>query len=315
MSRDLVMRVGLDMPHLPAGHKVEPILRSALAEHAQKGLRPSSAPLPPHLARIWEPSQFGLDKVAYYHDAGEDDRRAMLALCARRVLEEAYFIEKSGLAYTGKMILLSETTEERMLYALFGADEASHLRAIGSWLPDAHPTRADDQFLSLLSELIESGQRDTLVFVIQVVLEGWGITHYGDIARACKSDGLRQTLLAIVKDEARHHGSGVQLWAARAVSPAVIEEVVEVLARFLGMVRVGPVGVLSVIERVADGLTRAQRLQVLRELGGEAHAATRLALLRRLMEKAGAAAIVEALESRGLFTPCAAEDVLGEEAA
>jgi hypothetical protein len=73
--------------------------------------------------------------------------------------------------------------------------------------------------------------------------------------------------------------------------------------------------VLSVIERVADGLTRAQRLQVLRELGGEAHAATRLALLRRLMEKAGAAAIVEALESRGLFTPCAAEDVLGEEAA
>ncbi len=317
MARELTTRVGLDLPHLPAGDKVEPILRAALAVHQSKGLRSSSAPLPPHLARVWEPSQFGLDKVSVYRDAGEDDRRAMLALCARGLLEEAYFIEKSGLAYSGKMILLSETTEERMLYALFGADEATHLRAIGSWLPDAQPTRTDDVFLALLSELIEQGERDTLVFVIQVVLEGWGITHYGDLARACKSDGLRQTLLAIVKDEARHHGSGVQMWGSRAVTPRVHEEIVEVLVRFLGMVQVGPVGVLSAIMRVQDGLTRAQQLTVMRELDSEAHAGKRLLLLRRLMEKAGAGPIVDALETRGAFRPRSAEDVivLGGEAA
>lgn len=315
MSRELTIRAGLDLPHLSAGHKVEPILRAALAEHHKKGLRPSSAPLPPHLARVWEPSQFGLDKVGYYRDAGEDDRRAILALCARSTLEEAYFIEKSGLAFTGKMILLSETTEERMLYALFGADEASHLSAIGSWLPDTHPVRTDNAFLALLADVIEQGERDTLVFVIQVVLEGWGITHYGDIARACKSDGLRQTLLTVVKDEARHHGSGVQLWGSRVVEPRVHEEIVEVLVRFLGMVQVGPVGVLSAIGRVADGLTRDQRRTILGELGCEAHAAHRLTLLRRLMEKAGAGSIVDSLESRGAFRPCSVEDVsaLGEE--
>lgn len=309
MAREISTRAGLDLPHLPSGHELEPILRAALAEHVPKGLRPSASALPPHLARVWEPTQFGLDKVSYYRDAGEDDRRAILALCARGLLEEAYFIEKSGLAYTGKMILLSETTEERMLYALFGADEATHLRAIGSWLPDTHPTRTDDAFLHLLSEVIEQGERDTLVFVIQVVLEGWGITHYGDIARACKSDGLRQTLLAIVKDEARHHGSGVQIWGTRTVTPRVHDEIVEILVRFLGMVQVGPVGVLGSIVRVAEGLTRAQQQQVLVELDGEGHATKRLTLLRKLMEKAGAGSIVEALESRGMFRARTAEDV------
>lgn len=300
---NLTPKVALDMRHLPADNKIEPILRASLGEIARAAM-----PLPPHLARVWEPTQFSLEKASIYNDASEDDRRAMLALCARDVLEEAYFIEKSGLAYTGKMILVSETTEERMLYALFGADEATHLSAISAWLPDSKPTRADGPFLALLAEVIEAGERDTLVFVIQVVLEGWGITHYGDIARACKSDGLRRALLEIVKDEARHHGSGLQLFASRPCAPRAKDEIVEVLVRFLAMVQAGPQGVLSAIARVSGDLTQAQRRRTFEELGGESHSAIRLELLKRLMEKAGATDIVAALESKGAFRPFSAQE-------
>ena len=307
MATPIIPRVAFDLPHLPADHRIEPILRAALGD-VMSGR--AVAPLPPHLARIWEPSQFGLDKSSIFLAASEDDRRSILALCARDTLEEAYFIEKSGLAYTGKMILISETTEERMLYALFGADEATHLRAISSWLPDAHPVRAESPFLALLADVIENGERETLVFVVQVVLEGWGITHYGDIARACKSDGLRRTLLSIVKDEALHHGSGLQLFAARPPSARAHEEIIEVLVKFLGMVQAGPQGVLSALSRVLGDLTVEQRRATYAELDGEAHAGLRLELLRRLMDKAGASSIIDGLVSRGAFRPLAAQEAV-----
>ena len=49
----------------------------------------------------------------------------ILQLCNLEILEEAYFIEKAGVGYMGKMILLAETTEERMLYGLFAAHDCS----------------------------------------------------------------------------------------------------------------------------------------------------------------------------------------------
>jgi len=146
------------------------------------------------------------------------------------------------------------------------------------------------------------------VFVVQVVLEGWGITHYGDIARACKSDGLRSALLSIVKDEALHHGSGLQLWASRTCSPRAHDEIVEVLVKFLAMVQAGPQGVLAAIAQVHGDLTVEQRRRTFDELGGVEHSGERLELLKRLMEKAGASSIVDALVRRGAFMPLSAQE-------
>ncbi|MEQ1704629.1 MAG: hypothetical protein ABL867_01490 [Rickettsiales bacterium] len=60
-------------------------------------------------------------------------QRAAIDACNRTLMNEAYFIEKSGLAYTAKMILKTESTDTAQLYALIGADEAMHL----AWIEGA----------------------------------------------------------------------------------------------------------------------------------------------------------------------------------
>jgi rubrerythrin len=305
MTGTVPVRVGLALPHLAADDTVSTLLDGMM--EARIGPQRVEAPWSPHPSRLWDASQFLLDKSSLYRSADEQDQRAILALCARATLEEAYFIEKSGMAYAAKMVLLAESTEERALYSLFGADEATHLRAISAYLPDPHPASEDDPFLGLLSDIIENASRECSIFVIQVVLEGWGLTHYGDLARACRSEGLRQTLHAIVKDEARHHGSGVAMASGRRSARAK-EEILEVLSRFLPMVQAGPQRVRAAIERATGGLTHPQRVELMTELGTEAHSQSRLELLERLMLKAGATDIAEPLQAKGAFRPLSAEE-------
>ena len=148
-------------------------------------------------------------------------RRRILVACARDLLTEAYYIEKLGLGFTAKMALLSETTEERMLYCLFAGDEAAHLHAIAAYVGDGAAASApDDPFLALLTEAIAAGDKPGLTYVVQVVLEGWGIAHYQSIARDCRDGDLRRTLLRLARDEALHHGSGVALLKRRPLPAA-----------------------------------------------------------------------------------------------
>ncbi|HVJ92716.1 MAG TPA: ferritin-like domain-containing protein [Labilithrix sp.] len=291
----------MDLPSLPAGHKLRPVLRAALG---------TSANLAPSVAshQHWDAAYFGLDRTHIFQDASEEDRARILDAAGRALLEEAYFIEKSGVAFAAKMVLLSETTEERLLYALFAADEASHFSAVRRFLvrepeaPEANP------FLSLLSGVIENGNRATLQFVIQVVLEGWGLEHYRSLRNACASEALRPILDGILADEAAHHGSGRVLFDGADVDAATKQAILDVLRPLLRMVQAGPQTVVAAVEGVLGHLSRAQRVRLLEELDGEAHSLTRLTQLRSLMRGERARDIVEALDAQNAFVPLSYED-------
>ncbi|WP_198920773.1 hypothetical protein, partial [Anaplasma marginale] len=93
----------------------------------------------------WDAGYFNLENATLFKNATKKQQKDILKLASGGLLEEAYFIEKAGMGYMAKMVMLSETTEERMLYSLFCADETTHLAKIMPFL-DRIPVDTDDLF-------------------------------------------------------------------------------------------------------------------------------------------------------------------------
>ncbi len=144
---------------------------------------------------------------------------------------------------------------------MFSADEATHLSQITHFLPKLSPTNSNDPFLSLLAEVVESADKTVLLFVLQVVLEGWGLSHYRRLAKECHHPVLAELFASFLYAEARHHSTGTTLFNQTPVSPDSQAAILDVLAKFLFMVQVGPQNVLSAIEQVKGHLTRSQTSQ------------------------------------------------------
>lgn len=255
----------------------------------------------------WDAEYFGLENVKLFQESRPEEQREMLRLCSRGLLEEAYFVEKAGTGYMAKMVLLAESTEERMLYSLFSAEEATHLAWIRQFLPE-EPVATEDGFLRFLSDLAESEDKALLLFAIQVVLEGWGLSHYRSISRSCRDRSLAEVLAAVLQDEARHHSTGVILFDRSNVSATSRDAIVETLSLFLGMVQAGPQRVVAAVDKVKGHLSYAQKVKLFKVLDTETHSSDRLATLRSLMLKSAIASpvpgkIVWELEERGAFQP------------
>jgi hypothetical protein len=299
MTKALPVRAGLDLPALDDEHAVRRTVRSAIRR--RRGVDDARELGAGHAH--WRAAYHGLDRVRLFAGARPEQRRSILESCGRALLEEAYFIEKCGIGYAAKMVLLSESSCERQLYGLIAGDEAAHLAAIARFVEPSASAR-ENPFLALLEELVEEGDRASLQLIVQVVLEGWGLDHYRGLRDACTSHALRVALSVILADEATHHGSGVAFIRDAELDARSLDYATDVLVRFLGMVQVGPVGIAGVVERELGGLTPSQRGALMSDLGGEEHAAVRLDKLRGLMAKAaGAHPVLARLESLGCFRP------------
>ena len=291
---------GLGLPTLDPTHKLHRVLASAL------GSKPAARAVlasPP-----WDAAFFGLNQSTLFQTATTDEQTRILQQASQDLLVEAYCLEKAGMGYMAKMTLLAETTEERMTYALFSADECTHLAQLSAFLTEAETQRgADDAFLQLLMPLLETSDRSLLLFVIQVVLEGWGLSHYRTLSQGCRQPALAELFRSFLQAEARHHGAGVTLFDPTRLSTASHTAIIDVLADFLQMVRRGPQRVVHAIAQVKGGLTPTQRLHLLTELETEIHSATRLATLRSLIAPI-APSIAETLDRHELFSPLSPMD-------
>ena len=255
--------------------------------------------LPSNNTPYWDADYFNLANATLFKHATVEQKHDILILASRDLLEEAYFIEKAGMGYMAKMVMLSETTEERMLYSLFCADETTHLAKI---MPFLHrlPVDTDDLFLQLLGEVIENEDKSVILFLLQVVLEGWGLSHYRSLAKGCSNRDLSVVFRSFLEDESRHHATGVTLFEQQAFNVDSKQSIVEILASFLEMIRVGPQGIVNAVEMVLGHLSRAQKIQLFEELDTETHSNTRLTIIRSLIGKNGDLFSSE-LEKRGLF--------------
>ncbi len=284
---------GLELPSLERAHRLNKVLSSALREKTGPVVEMDSSP-------PWNAAFFELNSVPIFRTATALEQTEILQRASQALLVESYCIEKAGVGYMAKMTLLAETTEERILYALFSADEATHLAQLTPLVPEV--TDTGDPFLQLLESLLETAERSVLLFVIQVVLEGWGLSHYRHLSKHCHQPELSDLFHSFLQAEAKHHSAGVVLFDPEKISNRDHAAIVEALAAFLGMVRVGPQRLVSAIASVKGDLSRTQTIALLGDLETERHSATRLNLLRSLITPV-ASTIAEALDHHHLFSP------------
>ncbi len=293
---------GLALPHLPSSDRRYRILNATL---------PQSLPAPlPHetLATLWQPDFYGLDQVEIFRRASPAEQQFVLQHLNHHLLLETYGVEKIGVGYTAKMILLAHSIEERMLYALFSAQEATHLAQISSLVEAPESDLAGLPFLQFLANLADCNDKAVLLLLVQVVLEGWGLSHYRSLAQACQDPHVAAIYQGFLADEAQHHATGIVSFQALPNLEASTPVLLAVLTRFLGMIQVGPQQVVSALEQVKGYLSATDKITIFTELNTEAHSGSRLAMLRGLLARALKAAtpsttILETLEAKGYFQP------------
>lgn len=262
-----------------------------------------------NLSKLWSEESYYLNRSQMFQQLSKDQKSRIMAIANRARLEEAFHIEKAGIYYGGKMVLLSKTFEERKLYGLFTADEAKHLEIIESYLPDVSTDYLENPFLGLLNNTIEKSSKNTLVFVIQVLLEGWGIKHYKFMKDTCVDPHLSESLQYIINDEVGHHGSGVLLFSEEKLSSVEMSEVNHIMDQFLSMVRIGPASILSAIQEVVGTMSKEEKICFLKEIDAIATTTENLNILKSMMEKASASKIINYCEEQNLFTPCSLEEM------
>ncbi|HSE99147.1 MAG TPA: ferritin-like domain-containing protein [Blastocatellia bacterium] len=297
--------IRLDSPDLSEDHDLYAILHSALKNRAvaPRADGPSSQ-------GFWPASHFGLDRVTLFREAGECEQEAVLLACSRAVLAESYYIEKCGMYFASKMSLLAESAQEQMLYSHFAADEATHFYWISNYVSRSDvESYLPNPFIAFLAELLEKEGKPVLTYIVQVVLEGWGISHYHSMARDCNDAGLREAFENIIRDEARHHGSGLVLFGEQRLSSGYIETIIDILERFFRMVQVGPQMIASQIARARGPLSREQKVRVFEELCSETVTAGKIENLKSLIRSAAHSdAILKELERRDALRPFTAAE-------
>ncbi|MDR3477453.1 MAG: ferritin-like domain-containing protein [Gammaproteobacteria bacterium] len=251
----------------------------------------------------WPADYFGLNQSELFNGASPEQQDEILRQCSDHLLREAYFIEKSGLTFCAKMVLLAETTEVAQAYSLMGADEATHLQWITPYVPLILRERPGGEFVFFLKQLIEQGDANCLMYLLQVILEGWGLHHYKDLSVSCQQAELRSVLIDIVRDEALHQHTGAVLFQPQTVSHIQNEFIQDSLASFLEMIRVGPQAVVSHVDLVLGGLSKARKIQLIEQISGPEITARKLKLLQRLMAVPGCEKWIEALDARKMFEP------------
>jgi len=255
-------------------------------------------------ASPWSAGFFGLERVARFRDAGADAQRALLDGCAANLLVESWFIERCGVTFCAKMTLLAESLEEQRVFALIGADEATHSAWLEPWIADRHGE--PDPFNRFIAGLVEAGGAQPLAFLLQVVLEGFGIVHYSGLAAACVDASLAAALKRIAQDEAMHHAAGLAAFRAGRLSAPERRFLSEGAHAFLGMIRNGPQAVVAALDRAIGVGDQSDVAGVFEDLGTEAASAAKLGQLRRLMAQPGMDWLIGELEQKGVFAPCTA---------
>jgi hypothetical protein len=302
---NLELAVKLDSPDLRKEHDLFAVLQSAIRSRTELPSLQAQSPQP-----FWPAEHFGLDQVSIFFRAEEAQRQAILKVCTQNVLAESYYIEKCGMYFAAKMSLLSDNTQERMLYSLFASDEAVHFNWIANFISQ-ETVRGflQNPFIKLLEELLQRAERATLAYVVQVILEGWGIHHYRALGRGCLDANLKSVFEAIVKDEARHHASGLILINEQKLTDKQLDNLAATLTQFFRMVQAGPQMLVSAIEQVKGGLSKEQKREIFTELNCEIETAKRLQLLRSFIKAAAfSEVILDALERAKAFRPFTAAE-------
>lgn len=186
---------------------------------------------------VWRADFFRIDESPYWLNLSEDFKLKFLRLSSKCLLKEAISIEHAGIAYANKMALLADSQEERQYYTTVAMEELNHLYLLQPYLPFSIDKEAPG-FSKMIAELIEQENRRDSIILIQVLLEGWGISHYQSLHNGTDNTELKAILSQIVFDETRHHGGGIIL--SQHCDQLFEGNLIDKIQTIIDAIRVGP---------------------------------------------------------------------------
>jgi hypothetical protein len=282
-------------PDIEKDHTINALLNSALSKLT---VSQPAADIPNIL---WGENRFGYQKSSHFQKLSQEQKDQILRKLTELNLSLSYWIEKSGHNYGAKMILLSETLQEKSLYALFAAEEAIHLREFQNfmnfnpeWSVHQHP------MLTFLSKVIAQGNKPTLVFVVQVLLEGFGMGHYHSLKEDCLHAPLKEAYSRILRDEAAHHGAGIILAPGPEISSENKDQIFEFTRSFITSLQSAS-WPLKVMEEVSGELTEIEKKRFLDEIEYEKTLSQRRLKFREMIQKADHIGVLARLEKEELL--------------
>lgn len=252
---------------------------------------------------IWSSDYFGLNQVQLFQDLSEELKFRILKKLNQSVLTEIYFIERCGMYYAAKMALLAESIEERALYNMMSSEETLHYLWISEITGPIDALAFQDQpFLKFLNGILETEEKNVLIAVVQILLEGWGLRHYKKLAEYSLHSGATEIFSQIVKDEASHHGGGLILFDPAKQTAETHQRLTDILNYFFDLVRSGPQMICAVFQSELGVLTLQQKIQLFAELNAEEETQKNLNFLKSLLQTAKIPQeTLDALESKECF--------------
>ncbi len=278
-----------------------PALERVIMHRLRGGLLRSASPVLNTLAG-WEASFYQFDRSSAFQCLTREKQTEVLIDCSRQQIEEALLIEITGMTFAAKMALLAPNLQQRELYSHFAADEATHYRLLCELVGRPNYTCAvQNSFLVFLARMIQNSARLPLLVLIQVVLEGWGLSYYSQLAKHATVPEVRDALALIVDDEAAHHGSGLILMKDAQPNADDSQQMEMAITELVAMVKAGPARLVLSLAKTKGSLTKNEIRDFLLETSFEVKLKTDLDLVRHLLEKAGAVALVANLNAKNLF--------------
>ncbi|MDX1919862.1 MAG: ferritin-like domain-containing protein [Candidatus Caenarcaniphilales bacterium] len=256
----------------------------------------------------WGAQHFNLHHSKLFSSMSTLQKENILASCSSNLLNEAYFIEKAGIKFSAKMIVNSEFTEDAQFYSLMASDEACHLEILKNRISKNINYLNQSPFLLLLHQIIEELEPQKLLYLVQIILEGWGLNHYLQLSKGCQDKELKEDFQKILKDEAIHTISGKSLLRPASFSLKHKADLIDKLSAYASMVRVGELSLLNTIHREFGELKGKAKIEILEEIDNQNTTKTKLRLLMNLANQPGMEEIVQAVFDKNLFEPCSNQE-------
>ncbi|MFY7991734.1 MAG: hypothetical protein ACOVP4_00450 [Bacteriovoracaceae bacterium] len=250
---------------------------------------------------LWGKERYQLEKSSLFMGLDEEKQNKILAKMTQLNLSLSCYIEKSGHNYGAKMILLSDSIQEKSLYSMFVAEEAIHLKEFSHFVQfKIDPQIHWHPMLNPLAKVIQQGEKNTCLYVIQVLLEGFGMSHYNSLKNDCEYRPLVNVFNRILKDEARHHGAGLIMAKESQLKKIEREEIFEYTREFVKALQSAN-WVIEVIEEFSSPISKQEKKKHYEETQYQSTIEKRLLMLKEMLLKADKENLVRDLEADGVF--------------
>ena len=158
--------------------------------------------------------------------------------------------------------------------------------------------------MQLLHQIIEELEPQKLLYLVQIILEGWGQNHYLKLSKSCLNQEFKSDLQKILKDEALHTLAGKTLLKPKSFSIEQKTDLIDKLSAYASMIRKGELSSIKIIDFSLGGLSKQTKIKFLEEIDNLKTTQKKLELLMNLAAQTGMEEIVQSVCDRNLFEPC-----------